>query len=235
MIKIASSAIQAFVLLNLGSQPVFSQQEEEKAPEIIYAMKGLSVGLSAMTQSYSVRGDIYDVRTPALVATARFADESQVYKNIGITIRYSDLPVNQLGADINLSYYGSVNHAEIYSAPTLFTGRIEFNGAYTHPLNQGMKMYFFAGWGVQHVQGATSNRAKPAVNDYIKPWGFGLQGGIGMKISSLNYDITYSYYRHSLGDDYNKAFMDNNPNLAVRTERAIVETKGLSARVTHKF
>lgn len=188
-----------------------------------HALNGFSAGLIYTNQTYV---GSYKLKNATLGTTSQERVKSELFHNVGVLLRYSILPINRVGTDLNFSYSRTVNHVNV-SAAEITTVKGEVNLAYTFDISgkKSLTAYCLLGGGVQSVTGVEVQKA-------FEPTGYGGQTGVGFGLPlSLNIDFMYSYYIHKTNQNY-KAQVP----LGTEIENdATFVTTGYSARMTYNF
>ncbi len=188
-----------------------------------FAMHGFSIGAVMNSLSYDTTIKVYNPSAPAQPRVSSTVEGSAI-QSVGVVGRYSILPVDKVGTDINASYLTSINHDAV-GLPSISAIKGELNLAYTFGLKKDVKLYAFAGGGMQYIMGSDINRV-------MKKFGSGAQAGAGINFQKINIDFLYSYYRNAIADDVNSTATATQ---AYDTGGSYVVTKGIVGRATLNF
>lgn len=189
----------------------------------IYAMHGFSFGLIGATQDYNQVIERYNPSTGADIASARIP-ETKGFQNFGVMGRYSILPVDRIGTDINVSYVKSMNHTSI-GREGMSAIKGELNLAYTFGISRAVKLYVLAGGGVEQLSGTQ-------ILSLADAQGYGGQAGFGINFGTINLEAMYSFYRHKISNGLIGAGTSTD---TVRAEKSFVDFSGIAGRASFNF
>ena len=219
---------------SLMNEPASVQNSQQKGAESLtllvedlsredHSFYGISVGLLGTAQTFDATVVIYNP-SDANVASISQKVELSNFQYVGALLRYSILPIDRIGTDLNISYATSMNHASI-EKKSISIIKGELNLGYTLKLNQGIKIYALLGGGVQDVQGSD-------INLTTERMGYGGQAGLGFNFARVNVETVYSYYRHNLSNTF---LQSGTTTAAPKANQSFIEAKGLVGRASFNF
>jgi hypothetical protein len=196
-----------------------------------HSFYGFSFGVAMSAINLNLGIETYDPRPVPTTPPFTKESETDAFLNFGVVGRYSILPVDRIGTDINVGYYTSMNHESISLDPNdssktaarLSVFKAELNLGYTIGLSKGMKIYFLGGAGAQYM-------IESPIKNLLR-FGGGAQVGGGINIQNFNVELMYSYYRNRFENSINT----NIDSLAYRVDKMFVDSKGFVGRASYNF
>lgn len=176
-----------------GSSSVDYEDEELQVQSLEqeYAMKGFAMGFVAFYHNYNIDAKIRLFRDDLADISVKSPD----FQSIGASARYSILPFNKIGTDINVSIATSTNHSDI-NFSSIMTIKTEVNLGYAIRVGDLIPIYLLVGIGYEVVKGTD-------IEQRVVPGGGAIQIGGGMGLGKkINLEIFYSNANHAVGAVY---------------------------------
>lgn len=175
-----------------GMSSAYVDDEPVEDFEEDFAMNGYSIGLLALTQTFSVKA--------AMKLTAGgivdLSSDSTDFQSAGLNLRYAIMPFNRIGTDLNFSLGTTVNNESVNYSSITFAKAL-LNLGYAIPWGKdNNSLYFLLGGGYEYISGSD-------IQKVLAPGGGTYQAGVGLGLGrKTNIEVFYAFSSHALNNEY---------------------------------